>query len=121
MITITFELDGLGEVSKMVDLYERMKEQRKSKDALPTELSDFEKRMQLISLDDLVCSGKLDVRSANCLKCEHLYDAYSIYKMFAIDGGHTMRKIPNLGQKSLTRIKDLLAELGFFPNQVRTR
>ena len=113
MMTMTFEIANGKEALALTTLYESLKEERKWSNEQPQEPSDLEKRMRSITLDDLVRTGKLDVRSANCLRADELNDVYSIGKMFAKDYGRTMLKIPNLGKKSLKSIEICLHELGF--------
>ena len=56
-------------------------------------------------VDDL----ELTVRSANCLKAENIYYVGDLVQRTEND----LLKTPNLGKKSLTEIKDVLAERGF--------
>ena len=55
-------------------------------------------------VDDL----ELTVRSANCLKAEHIYYIGDLIQRTEND----LLKTPNLGKKSLTEIKDVLASRG---------
>jgi len=55
-------------------------------------------------VDDL----ELTVRSANCLKAENLYYIGDLIQRTEVD----LLKTPNLGKKSLTEIKDVLASKG---------
>ncbi len=55
-------------------------------------------------VDDL----ELTVRSANCLKAENLYYIGDLIQRTEVD----LLKTPNLGRKSLTEIKDVLASRG---------
>ena len=114
MITITFEVECQEEGTMLMTFYETIKEERKWSNDGPQVPSELEERMRSITLDDLVRTGKLDVRSANCLRADGLTDAYSIGKMFAKDSGRTMLKIPNLGKKSVKCIEICLHEIGFF-------
>ncbi len=59
----------------------------------------------LSPVDDL----ELTVRSANCLKAENIYYVGDLVQRTETD----LLKTPNLGKKSLTEIKDVLAERGF--------
>ena len=113
MMTITFEIANGKEALELLTLYETIKEERKWSNDGPQVPSELEERMRSITLDDLVRTGKLDVRSANCLRADGLTDAYSIGKMFAKDSGRTMLKIPNLGKKSVKCIEICLHEIGF--------
>lgn len=56
------------------------------------------------SVDDL----ELTVRSANCLKAESIYYIGDLIQRTEVE----LLKTPNLGKKSLTEIKDVLAEHG---------
>lgn len=58
----------------------------------------------LRSIDDL----ELTVRSANCLKAESIYYIGDLIQRTEVD----LLKTPNLGKKSLTEIKDVLAARG---------
>ena len=55
-------------------------------------------------VDDL----ELTVRSANCLKAENIYYIGDLIRRTEVE----LLKTPNLGKKSLTEIKDVLAERG---------
>ena len=58
----------------------------------------------LRSVDDL----ELTVRSANCLKAENIYFIGDLIQRTEVE----LLKTPNLGKKSLTEIKDILANRG---------
>lgn len=58
----------------------------------------------LRSVDDL----ELTVRSANCLKAENIYYIGDLIQKTEVE----LLKTPNLGKKSLTEIKDILAAKG---------
>lgn len=58
----------------------------------------------LRSVDDL----ELTVRSANCLKAENIYYIGDLIQKTEVE----LLKTPNLGKKSLTEIKDILASKG---------
>ncbi|MBS1269874.1 MAG: DNA-directed RNA polymerase subunit alpha [Gammaproteobacteria bacterium] len=58
----------------------------------------------LRSVDDL----ELTVRSANCLKAENIYHIGDLIQRTEVE----LLKTPNLGKKSLTEIKDVLATRG---------
>lgn len=60
--------------------------------------------MLLRPVDDL----ELTVRSANCLKAENLYYIGDLVQRTEVE----LLKTPNLGKKSLTEIKDVLASRG---------
>ena len=60
--------------------------------------------MLLRSVDDL----ELTVRSANCLKAENIYYIGDLIQRTEVE----LLKTPNLGKKSLTEIKDVLATRG---------
>ena len=53
-------------------------------------------------VDDL----ELTVRSANCLKAENIYYIGDLIQRTEVE----LLKTPNLGKKSLTEIKDVLAQ-----------
>ncbi|CAN0600323.1 unnamed protein product, partial [Laminaria digitata] len=55
-------------------------------------------------VDDL----ELTVRSANCLKAENIYFIGDLIQRTEVE----LLKTPNLGKKSLTEIKDVLASRG---------
>ena len=55
-------------------------------------------------VDDL----ELTVRSANCLKAESIYYVGDLIQRTEVE----LLKTPNLGKKSLTEIKDVLASRG---------
>jgi DNA-directed RNA polymerase subunit alpha len=55
-------------------------------------------------VDDL----ELTVRSANCLKAENIYYIGDLIQRTEVE----LLKTPNLGKKSLTEIKDVLASYG---------
>ena len=58
----------------------------------------------LRTVDDL----ELTVRSANCLKAENIYFIGDLVQRTEVE----LLKTPNLGKKSLTEIKDVLASKG---------
>jgi len=55
-------------------------------------------------IDDL----ELTVRSANCLKAENIYYIGDLIQRTEVE----LLKTPNLGKKSLTEIKEVLAQRG---------
>ena len=61
-------------------------------------------RLLLRPVDDL----ELTVRSANCLKAENIYYIGDLIQRTEVE----LLKTPNLGKKSLTEIKDVLASRG---------
>ena len=61
-------------------------------------------RDRLRPVDDL----ELTVRSANCLKAENVYYIGDLIQR----SENELLKTPNLGKKSLTEIKDILATYG---------
>lgn len=78
---------------------------------LSGEQDDFPVRVEseiepilLRPVDDL----ELTVRSANCLKAESIYYVGDLLQRTEVD----LLKTPNLGKKSLTEIKDILASKG---------
>ncbi|MFT7266888.1 MAG: DNA-directed RNA polymerase subunit alpha [Porticoccus sp.] len=72
--------------------------------ALPEEEEDPVDPVLLRPVDDL----ELTVRSANCLKAENIYYIGDLVQRAEVD----LLKTPNLGKKSLTEIKDVLASRG---------
>jgi DNA-directed RNA polymerase subunit alpha len=71
------------------------------KDVLATRGLSF---ILLRPVDDL----ELTVRSANCLKAESIYYIGDLIQRTEVE----LLKTPNLGKKSLTEIKDVLATRG---------
>ena len=71
---------------------------------LPEEEEDPIDPVLLRPVDDL----ELTVRSANCLKAENIYYIGDLIQRAEVD----LLKTPNLGKKSLTEIKDVLASRG---------
>ncbi|PCJ42716.1 MAG: DNA-directed RNA polymerase subunit alpha [SAR86 cluster bacterium] len=70
----------------------------------PEELEDKIDPILLRPVDDL----ELTVRSANCLKAENIYYIGDLIQRTEVE----LLKTPNLGKKSLTEIKDVLASRG---------
>ncbi len=70
----------------------------------PTTLADEIDPILLRPVDDL----ELTVRSANCLKAENIYYIGDLIQRTEVE----LLKTPNLGKKSLTEIKDVLASHG---------
>jgi DNA-directed RNA polymerase subunit alpha len=87
------------QLSAFVDL--RFDQQQKSR----KNLNDIDP-MLLRSVDDL----ELTVRSANCLKAENIHLIGDLVQKTEQE----LLKTPNLGKKSLTEIKDVLASRGFY-------
>ena len=73
-------------------------------DAEPEEPEDQIDPILLRPVDDL----ELTVRSANCLKAENIYYIGDLIQRTEVE----LLKTPNLGKKSLTEIKDVLASRG---------
>ena len=69
--------------------------------AVPEEEEDLVDPILLRPVDDL----ELTVRSANCLKAENIYYIGDLVQRLEVE----LLKTPNLGKKSLTEIKDVLA------------
>jgi DNA-directed RNA polymerase subunit alpha len=85
------------QLSVFVDLKNSsIKEQPKHEDKIDPIL--------LRPVDDL----ELTVRSANCLKAENIYYIGDLIQRTEVE----LLKTPNLGKKSLTEIKDVLASKG---------
>ncbi len=74
------------------------------KKAAPVEKEDQIDPILLRPVDDL----ELTVRSANCLKAESIYYIGDLIQRTEVE----LLKTPNLGKKSLTEIKDVLASRG---------
>lgn len=72
--------------------------------ATTTEADDEVDPILLRPVDDL----ELTVRSANCLKAENIYYIGDLVQRTEVE----LLKTPNLGKKSLTEIKDVLASRG---------
>jgi DNA-directed RNA polymerase subunit alpha len=72
--------------------------------AEPEEKEEEVDPMLLRPVDDL----ELTVRSANCLKAESIYYIGDLIQRTEVE----LLKTPNLGKKSLTEIKDVLASRG---------
>jgi DNA-directed RNA polymerase subunit alpha len=85
------------QLSAFVDLEARSEEQPKTAE------SDVDPIL-LRPVDDL----ELTVRSANCLKAESIYYIGDLIQRTEVE----LLKTPNLGKKSLTEIKDVLATRG---------
>ncbi|MFT5032663.1 MAG: DNA-directed RNA polymerase subunit alpha [Bacteroidia bacterium] len=73
-------------------------------DSEPTREEDEVDPILLRPVDDL----ELTVRSANCLKAENIYYIGDLVQRTEVE----LLKTPNLGKKSLTEIKDVLASRG---------
>ncbi len=87
----------LDQLSVFVDLKGRVEPQPKME---PVDIDP----VLLRSVDDL----ELTVRSANCLKAESIYYIGDLIQRTEVE----LLKTPNLGKKSLTEIKDVLAAHG---------
>jgi DNA-directed RNA polymerase subunit alpha len=74
------------------------------KEAEPVQEEDEVDPILLRPVDDL----ELTVRSANCLKAENIYYIGDLVQRTEVE----LLKTPNLGKKSLTEIKDVLASRG---------
>lgn len=74
------------------------------KEAEPEEVEEEVDPILLRPVDDL----ELTVRSANCLKAENIYYIGDLVQRTEVE----LLKTPNLGKKSLTEIKDVLASRG---------
>jgi DNA-directed RNA polymerase subunit alpha len=74
------------------------------KEAEPEEKEEAIDPVLLRPVDDL----ELTVRSANCLKAENIYYIGDLIQRTEVE----LLKTPNLGKKSLTEIKDILASRG---------
>jgi len=74
------------------------------KESRPAKPQDEVDPILLRPVDDL----ELTVRSANCLKAENIYYIGDLIQRTEVE----LLKTPNLGKKSLTEIKDILASRG---------
>ena len=74
------------------------------KEAEPEQKEEEVDPILLRPVDDL----ELTVRSANCLKAENIYYIGDLIQRTEVE----LLKTPNLGKKSLTEIKDILASRG---------
>lgn len=74
------------------------------KQAEPARIRSEVDPLLLRSVDDL----ELTVRSANCLKAENIFHIGDLIQKTEVE----LLKTPNLGKKSLTEIKDILATKG---------
>ena len=88
------------QLSVFVD-FERVYEQAEEE---PVEIEETFDPVLMRSVDDL----ELTVRSANCLKAENIFYIGDLIQRTEVE----LLKTPNLGKKSLTEIKDILALKG---------
>ena len=86
---------------EQISVFVQLQESDHSDAEVPEERVD---PMLLRSVDDL----ELTVRSANCLKAENIYYIGELIQRTEVE----LLKTPNLGKKSLTEIKDVLATRG---------
>lgn len=103
--TITAE-DAIRTAAKILNsqldlLVELQDEQKKEPEKVETVSID---PLLLRPIDDL----ELTVRSTNCLKAENIYQIADLIQRTEVE----LLKTPNLGKKSLTEIKDVLASKG---------
>ena len=89
-----------NQLSVFVD-FERVYEQAEEE---PVEIEETFDPVLLRPVDDL----ELTVRSANCLKAENIFYIGDLIQRTEVE----LLKTPNLGKKSLTEIKDILAIKG---------
>jgi DNA-directed RNA polymerase subunit alpha len=90
--------------SVLVDQLSVFVELKGEKQAEPARLRAEVDPLLLRSVDDL----ELTVRSANCLKAENIFYIGDLIQKTEVE----LLKTPNLGKKSLTEIKDILATKG---------
>ena len=90
--------------SILVDQLSVFVELKSEKQAEPARLRTEIDPILLRSVDDL----ELTVRSANCLKAENIFYIGDLIQKTEVE----LLKTPNLGKKSLTEIKDVLATKG---------
>ncbi|GMR08054.1 MAG: DNA-directed RNA polymerase subunit alpha [Gammaproteobacteria bacterium] len=86
------------------DQLSRFVELKSKEEAEPETHEDEIDPILLRSVDDL----ELTVRSANCLKAENIYYIGDLIQRTEVE----LLKTPNLGKKSLTEIKEVLAQRG---------
>jgi len=86
---------------EQISVFVRLEESEQSDTQILEEKID---PVLLRSVDDL----ELTVRSANCLKAENIYFIGDLIQRTEVE----LLKTPNLGKKSLTEIKDVLATRG---------
>ena len=86
---------------EQISVFVRLEESERSSTDLTQEYVD---PLLLRTVDDL----ELTVRSANCLKAENIYYIGDLVQRTEVE----LLKTPNLGKKSLTEIKDVLASRG---------
>ena len=86
---------------EQISVFVRLEESEQSDTQILEEKID---PVLLRSVDDL----ELTVRSANCLKAENIYYIGDLIQRTEVE----LLKTPNLGKKSLTEIKDVLATRG---------
>lgn len=89
------------QLSVFVD-FEKVKDQKETEEEIPAE-PEYDPVL-LRPVDDL----ELTVRSANCLKAENIFYIGDLIQRTEVE----LLKTPNLGKKSLTEIKDILALKG---------
>ena len=87
-----------NQVSVLVELQNEQKKEPEKVEALNID------PILLRPIDDL----ELTVRSTNCLKAENIYQVGDLVQRTEVE----LLKTPNLGKKSLTEIKDVLASKG---------
>jgi DNA-directed RNA polymerase subunit alpha len=86
---------------EQISVFVRLEETGRSSGEVAEEMID---PLLLRPVDDL----ELTVRSANCLKAENIYYIGDLIQRTEVE----LLKTPNLGKKSLTEIKDVLASRG---------
>jgi DNA-directed RNA polymerase subunit alpha len=86
---------------EQISVFVRLEE---SQHATTDPAQEYVDPLLLRTVDDL----ELTVRSANCLKAENIYFIGDLVQRTEVE----LLKTPNLGKKSLTEIKDVLASRG---------
>ena len=86
---------------EQISVFVRLEESQRATTDIAQEYVD---PLLLRTVDDL----ELTVRSANCLKAENIYHIGDLVQRTEVE----LLKTPNLGKKSLTEIKDVLASRG---------
>ena len=91
-------------IKSTLDLTTRLLDLESEAEVEAVEEEDEIDPILLRPVDDL----ELTVRSANCLKAENIYYIGDLIRRTEVE----LLKTPNLGKKSLTEIKDVLASRG---------
>ena len=101
---VTCKDDGMKRFSFWEELFRFFRLVKGDSEPVVVEQEDEIDPILLRPVDDL----ELTVRSANCLKAENIYYIGDLIQRTEVE----LLKTPNLGKKSLTEIKDVLASRG---------